>query len=140
MFTPMAGPAAGLSFIETFLSCLIGAYFSVTLFYFTSNYFMIQAQKRFSRRKELAIKRGKLHKIKKTFTKSNRRVIKFKLIFSRWMTCWLFPLFLSLPLGTIITAKFYKHQKNTFGLILLGVTLNCFIITGGTYFVHAIVI
>ncbi|WP_133122182.1 hypothetical protein [Brumimicrobium salinarum] len=40
MFTPLAGPAAGLSFWETFISCCVGGYFSASIFYFGSSYFM----------------------------------------------------------------------------------------------------
>lgn len=133
MFTPIAGPAAGLSFLETFLSCLAGGYLSVTIFYFGSNYFMELARKRKLKRTQRAIRKGKVTKIPKTFSKKNRTIIKLKMRLGKWMICWLAPLFLSLPLGSIITAKFYKHHKNTFFLILLGVAINCFLITGGTY-------
>lgn len=140
MFTPMAGPAAGLSFLETFISCSIGGYFSISLFYFGSNYFMELSRKRKVRRVNRSIRKGKKIKLKKTFTKTNRKIIKIKTKTGKWIICWLVPLFFSLPLGAIITAKFYKHQKNTYFLILLGVTLNCLIITGGTYLFKAIII
>ena len=43
------------------------------------------------------------------------------------------PFFLSIPLGSIITAKFYGHNKNTFLLIMAGICLNGLITTGITY-------
>ena len=43
------------------------------------------------------------------------------------------PFFLSIPLGSIITAKFYGHKKNTFLLIIAGIFLNGLITTGITY-------
>lgn len=133
MFTPMLGPAAGLVFVETFFSCLAGGFVSVTLFYFGSNYFMEQARRRKLRKVEQAMRKGKKVKIAKTFSRTNRTIIKIKLKLGKWMICWLVPLFFSLPLGSIITAKFYKHHKNTYFLILVGVAINCFLITGGTY-------
>lgn len=140
MFTPIAGPAAGLSFLETFLSCLAGGYLSVTIFYFGSNYFMEQSRRRKLKRAQRALRKGKKAKITKTFSKTNRTIIKLKLKLGKWMICWLVPLFFSLPLGSIITAKFYKHHKNTYVLILLGVAINCFIITGGTYLFKTLVL
>jgi len=130
MFTPLAGPAAGLSFWETLLSCLIGAYISITLFYFASSYWMAVGQKRNSE-KSLGSTKRQLRKIKRY-----RKIMQFKHRLKRPLVCWLFPLFLSLPLGTIITAKFYRHKKSTFPLIVGGTTLNGFIITGLAYIIQ----
>lgn len=135
MFTPMAGPAAGLTFFETLICCLIGAYISAGIFYFGSNYFMKRALNRSIRIEQKRIAQGKTPKIKKRFTKTNRIVIRVKHSVGKYGACFLFPLFLSIPLGTIITAKFYKHDSNTFVLILLGLTISCLLITGGTYLI-----
>ena len=43
------------------------------------------------------------------------------------------PFFLSIPLGSIITSKFYGDNKNTFFLIVSGICLNGLITTGITY-------
>lgn len=133
MFTPLAGPAAGLSFYETLFSCLSGGYLSASLFYFSSNYFMNLHQQRKIRRMKKVIKLSKKH------TKTNKTIILIKHKLGKWFICWLVPLFLSLPLGSIIVAKFYRHQKNTFLLILLGVTINGTIITGGTYLFYNLI-
>lgn len=140
MFTPIAGPAAGLSFLETFFCCLSGGYLSVTIFYFGSNYFMEQARIRKLKKEQKALKKGKKVKITKTFSKTNRTIISLKLKLGKWMICWLVPLFFSLPLGSIITAKFYKHHKNTYFLVLLGVTINCSLITGCTYLFKSLIL
>jgi hypothetical protein len=138
MFTPMAGPSAGLSFIETFLACVIGGYVSVSIFYFGSSYFMERNRLRQIKRVQRRKAKGKKVKEKRTFNKTNRSIVKFKTNTGFITTCWLFPLFLSLPLGSIVTAKFYKHRKWTFVIIMLGVTLNCFLITGGAYVVYSL--
>lgn len=78
MFTPIAGPAAGLSFLETFLSCLAGGYLSVTIFYFGSNYFMELARKRKLKRTQRAIRKGKVTKIPKTFSKKTELLLSLK--------------------------------------------------------------
>src|SRR5690554_3736098 len=114
MFAPIAGPAAGLTFLETFIACSIGGYISATIFYFASNYFMQLSVKRQASRVRKAERKGKTIPVKKKFTKMNRWIIYLKGKVGIYFTCWAFPLFLSIPLGSIIVAKFYKHKRKTF--------------------------
>jgi hypothetical protein len=138
LFTPMAGPAAGLSFLETYLCCLIGGAISAGIFFFGSSYFMARFQEKQVKKEMKARRLGKVYKPKRKFTKSNRSIIRLKRSIGKWGVCWLVPLFFSIPLGSVITAKFYRHQKNTFSWIIFGIIINCSIITGGTYLVNAI--
>ena len=140
MFAPLAGPAAGLTFWETFITCSIGGYISATIFYFGSSYFMKLSLKRYAKRVKKAQLKGKPVPVKRKITKTNRRIIQSKQKIGQIFTCWAFPLFFSIPLGTIITAKFYKHDRQTFPLIILFLTVDCFLITGGTYFIKDLVL
>lgn len=140
MFTPIAGPGAGLSFFETFICCLLGGYFSASIFYFSSSYFMGIHQKRKARKRQYYENLGIANfKQRKVFNATNKRVIRVKNGFGKWAVCWLFPLFLSIPLGTIIVAKFYKHHKNTYRWIIAGITINGLLITSATYGIHYLV-
>lgn len=133
MFAPVMGFAYGFSFLETFICCMLGALISSSIFYFGSNYFM---QKSLERRVRINKKReakGKTTRSKKVFTKTNRRIVSVKKSIGIYGACYLFPFFLSIPLGSIITAKFYKHQKKTYFLIILFLTINCLIVTSATY-------
>jgi len=140
MFTPLAGPAAGLTFLETFIACLIGGYISASIFYFGSSYFMKLSIERQARRVKKAKLKGKAIPVKKKFTKSNRRIIAYKQKIGRYFSYWFFPLFFSIPLGTIIVAKFYKHNRQTFPMIIFFLTLDCFIITSGAYYIKDLVL
>jgi hypothetical protein len=44
MFAPFGGPAMKLNFLETYLSCVAGAFLAAFIFYFSSEFFMIRAQ------------------------------------------------------------------------------------------------
>lgn len=132
MFAPMAGYLAGLSFLETLLSCLFGGYLSASFFYWTANYFMTRFSKKNTRRTSKSLRIKKLQNRRKI----NRRIIKLKQLFNPVITCWLFPLFLSLPIGTIVTAKFYRHQRFTYFYILIGISVNAIILTSITYMLH----
>lgn len=133
MFAPVAGPAAGLTFIETFFACISGGLVSATVFYFGSSYFMMLSVQRHARRNARLKAKGKKEKIQRKFTRTNRWVIRIKRSIGIYGVAWMFPLFLSIPLGTIITAKFYKHQKQTFPLIVIFLVADCLLITGATY-------
>ncbi len=133
MFAPIAGWAADFSFLETVLVCISGGVSSACIFYFGSSYFMNLAVKRRARRAIRLERKGKKIKEPRKFTRTNRRIIKIKSAVGIYGVTWMFPLFLSVPLGTIITAKFYKHQKQTFPLIVLFLSLDCISITSLTF-------
>ncbi|PHR47328.1 MAG: hypothetical protein COA32_07870 [Fluviicola sp.] len=133
MFAPILGFASGFTFLETFISCMIGALISSSVFYFGSNYFMQKSLERTVKRNKKREAIGRYTKTKKVFTKTNRRIVSIKKSIGIYGACYLFPFFLSIPLGSIITAKFYKHQKKTYFLIILFLSINCLIVTSATY-------
>lgn len=138
MFTPLAGFATGLSFVETVITVLIGAYLAASVFYFGSNYFIRHSVRKRSKRMEIALLKGKPLPKKKIFTRLNRKIIQFKQRVNKYFVFWAFPLFLSIPGGCIIVAKFYKHLPQTFVMILLFLTLDCLLITSGVYYLKYI--
>jgi hypothetical protein len=135
LFTPFGGPKAGLSFIETYIVCVAGALLSAAIFFFSSEFFLIRAHKK---RKELILKSietGVPLKQKKKFTKTNKLIVRIKHKLGIIGVAFYAPLFLSIPIGTIITAKFYGKEKRTFPLIILGIGINGVITTGIAYII-----
>ena len=133
MFSPVAASAAGLTFLETVLVCISGGVFSAAIFYYGSSYFIKLSLKRKARKYARLKEKGKEVKVPRKFTRTNRWIIRIKRTVGIYGVTWLFPLFLSVPLGTIITAKFYKHQKHTFPLIVIFLVLDCLIISTLTF-------
>ena len=70
LFAPFGGPAAGLTFFETYVSCVAGAVLSATMFYFMSEFFMNKAQAKRVAQIKKANEQGKALPFKKKFTKS----------------------------------------------------------------------
>lgn len=135
LFTPFGGPKAGLSFIETYIVCVAGALLSAAIFFFSSEFFLKRAHKK---RKELlqkSIETGIPLKQKKKFTKTNKLIVRIKHKLGIIGVAFYAPLFLSIPIGTIITAKFYGKEKRTFPLIILGIGINGIITTGIAYII-----
>ncbi|MCC6701035.1 MAG: hypothetical protein IT221_05910 [Fluviicola sp.] len=124
LFAPFGGPHAGLSFLETYLSCVAGAVFCAIIFYFSAEFFMIRAHKKRKALIAAAKASGQELKKKKKFTKTNKLIVNIKRRFGIVGVSMFAPLFLSVPIGSIISAKFYGKDKRTFLLILFGIVVN----------------
>lgn len=135
MFTPFAGPtpAAGLTFIETYTSCVAGAIFSAAIFYFSSGYFMKRTQLKRAAARQRALEMGVPLKPKRKFTRMNKLIVRIKRRFGIIGVSMYAPFFLSVPIGSIVAAKFYGKDKRTFPLIVFGMFFNGAITTGLAY-------
>jgi hypothetical protein len=130
LFTPFGGPAAGLTFFETYFSCLAGAFFSGTIFYFLGEFLLRRAREKKHAAYHESLKTGIAIKQKKTFTPLNKGVVKMKRKLGIVGISFFAPLFMSVPVGTIVTAKFFGKNKFTYPLILLGMVCNGLLTTG----------
>lgn len=135
LFTPFGGPAAKLSFFETYFSCVTGGVFSAGVFYFASEFFMKLAHNRKIKKQDEAIANGVPLTKKKIFTKTNKKIVALKHKLGIYGITFFAPLFLSVPIGTAITAKFYGKEKKTFPLIVLGMFVNGLVTTGLAYLI-----
>lgn len=138
MFAPFGGPAMKLNFLETYLSCVAGAFAAAFIFYFSSEFFMIRAHKKRKALLHASITNGTPLKFKPKFTRFNKLIVKLKRRLGIYGIAFYAPLFLSVPVGSIVTAKFYGKEKRTFPLILLGICINGAITTGLAYGIKAL--
>lgn len=137
MFAPFAGPGLKLNFLETYVSCISGAAFAALIFYFSSEFFLIRAHKKRKAALQESIRTGVPLKTKKKFTRFNKLIVKLKRSLGIYGIAFYAPLFLSVPLGSIVTAKFYGKEKRTFPLILIGICMNGAITTGIAYIIES---
>ncbi|WP_430404577.1 hypothetical protein [Fluviicola sp.] len=138
MFAPFGGPAMKLNFFETYLSCVAGAFAAAFIFYFSSEFFMIRAHNKRKALLHASITNGTPLKYKPKFTRFNKLIVRLKRRLGIYGIAFYAPLFLSVPVGSIVTAKFYGKEKRTFPLILLGICINGFITTGIAYGIKAL--
>jgi len=139
LFAPFGGPALKLNFFETYFSCIIGAIVSSTFFFFLAEYFL---KRSYNKKREAILnaeKNGIVLPRKKVFTKMNKSLIKVKHKLGVFGISFLAPLFLSIPVGTIIVAKFYGKNKYSYPLIILGIFVNGIITTGISYLIASAV-
>ena len=137
MFAPFSGPLMKLNFFETYFSCIAGAIVAAFIFYFSSEFFMIRAHKKRKALLHASITNGTPLKYKPKFTRFNKLIVKLKRRLGIYGIAFYAPLFLSVPIGSIVTAKFYGKEKRTFPLILLGICINGFITTGLAYLIES---
>lgn len=133
MFAPVAGLHWPLSFAETYFSCVSGALITAIIFYFGANYFMQRAHRKRIEKHHKSLETGIPHKQKKKFTRVNKTVIKVKHSIGIFGIAMWAPFFLSVPIGCIVTAKFFGRRKITFAIIVLGIFFNGFVSTLITY-------
>lgn len=139
LFTPFGGAVAGLTFFETYLSCVAGGIFSAAVFYFGSEFFLRRSHEKKLKLLHEAKEKGIELPPKKKFTKTNKSIVRIKHKLGIYGVSFFAPLFLSVPIGSIITAKFFGKEKKTFPLIVLGMFVNGAVTTGITYLIHAAV-
>lgn len=124
MFSAIPGPALGLNYVETVISIFVGAVISAAFFFFSAEYFMQRAQKKRIKLMHEAHKNGETIAQKRVFSRMNKGVVRLKLRFGKIGICFWAPFLLSVPVGSIIVAKFYGKYSFTFLYVILGMLIN----------------
>ncbi len=110
LFAASIVSVSSLTPFEIAITTLAGAFFSFNVFYWSAGYFMRRAKEK----KLEAIKKG-TYNPQRSFSRINRLMVKTKMSKSGfWLICIFAPIFLSIPIGTIIVAKFYHGWKWTY--------------------------
>lgn len=129
LFSQGVAAAMGLSFLEVFLLTSAGACVSATFFYWLAEHFNELSKRKRKKKAKKLIAQG-LHPIhKKDFTRVNKIIVKGKTKIGFYGIATLTPLFLSVPIGSIIVAKFYGRFSWSFYYILLVIILYAFFMT-----------
>ena len=124
MFSAIPGPALGLNYVETVISIFVGAVISAAFFFFSAEYFMQRVQNKRIKLMQEAHKNGETIAQKRVFSRMNKGVVRLKLRFGKIGICFLAPFLLSVPVGSIIVAKFYGKYSFTFLYVILGMLIN----------------
>ena len=124
LFAASIVSTTSLSSLEIAVSTGLGAVLSFNIFYWSSGYFM-----RIAKEKKIRAIYNGTYKKKNVFTKLNKWMVKTKKSKSGfWLICLFAPLFLSIPLGSIIVAKFYRQQPLTYPVAIISISILAFIL------------
>ncbi len=107
-----------LNYLELFLPPTLGAIITMTTCYFASEWLMNRAIRKKAAQQKKMIAEGITPKYKKKFTLINKLIVRTKMRLGLFGITLLASLFLSIPIGAIVCAKFYRHHTKTFPLML----------------------
>jgi uncharacterized membrane protein len=133
LFAPFTAVHLGMHYYETYFASVAGGIFGSFFFYFGSDFLLAYAAKRYAKKLLWAKQNNTTIKVKKKFTKMNRFILRIKSTFGKIGICFWAPFFLSVPIGSIVVAKFYGNEKFTFLWIMLGMFLNAIVTTFLSY-------
>lgn len=132
-----AFPSTGFATItEIFISTTAGAIISMAVFYFLSDYMMDRAAAKRKAKRKAILASGKEYVPPRKFTRLNKFMVRLKMGIGIYGITLLAPLFLSIPLGSIVCAKFYGHHKKTFPLMVLFMSIYSCLMCSLIYLVH----
>jgi membrane protein YqaA with SNARE-associated domain len=117
----------GLSFAETFCIVCTGGIFGTLVFYFLGNKLIGISQKKRLKKIQKLLKEGK--SLPRVMTKTNKLIVKTKHVFGIWGLAFLTASILSIPIGSIICAKFYRHKKSTIFIIIIFILINSMLLS-----------
>lgn len=124
-FAPSTVYLSGYSYFETIAITSTGGILTVLVFFYFGEALKIIFSSRRKKKKE-----------KMKFTKSNRRFIKIKTKYGLIGLAILTPCFFSVPLGSLLAARYFDEDKRTLPFLFTSVILWSFILTSiSTFFV-----
>lgn len=126
------------TFWETILFVTIGGIAGVTAFYFGAELIMKFNHNRRIKKAEKLKKEGK-YIPPKIFNPFRRRVIKIKNSFGLLGIALVTPCIISIPIGSVLAARFFHHRKETIFILYLFVIVWAFILTLGNDFVASLI-
>lgn len=126
LFSGIPGAVAEIPLWHTALASGSGAILSGLFFFSMADYFRKRSFDNMLKRKKAAEKAGITYKTKKKFTRLNKGIVYIKRFMGIYGITLISPLFLSVPIGAIITAKFYGKRKEALPLLLGGLAINSF--------------
>jgi hypothetical protein len=116
------GAGFGFTFFKTFLFTSIGGCMGVLVFYRLSDWLMERSRLQWLKRRAESLLQGG-RPLKPVFTKRNRWLIRLKHVSGYLGVAALTPLVLTIPVGSILAARFFHHDRRTVPALLVSVVL-----------------
>lgn len=125
-FAPYTVYLSGYSYFQTIAITITGGILSTLIFFYFGEALKYIFSSKRNQKKE-----------KKKFTKSNRRIINVKTKYGLIGLAILTPCFFSVPLGSLIAARYFDKDRKTIPYLLASVVIWSFILTSiSTIIVH----
>lgn len=123
MLAPGTTMLAGYGFMETVLITTAGGTIGVFVFYYAGEFIFCTVR-------DWINKRRKNKKVRKTFSRTNRLIVKTKLNYGLLGLAVITPTLLSIPLGSMIAARFFRYNRLTLPALVGSVIIWSILISG----------
>ncbi|MFI5204099.1 MAG: hypothetical protein ACHQF2_06345 [Flavobacteriales bacterium] len=124
-------PPSAIHFVS-YWECIVvttaGGITGVTFFYFMAN-ILFKRTLRKRREKDEKLKIQGIVIIRKKFTRTNKFVVRTKRTFGLWGLACITPALISIPIGSVLLARFYPNAKITLPVVYAFVVAWSFILT-----------
>lgn len=115
------GAGFGFTFLETFLWTAVGGCLGVLVFYRLSERLTDWSRERWLKGRAHARARGAA--LRRIFTRRNRWIIRVKHVSGYLGVAALTPLVLTIPVGSILAARFFHHDRRMVPALLISVVV-----------------
>ncbi len=115
--SPVMAYGLGFGFLDTLLITSSGGCLGVFVFYRSSGWFM----RRSRARRDRALARGE--PAKRNFNRTNRMIVRVKRGQGMLGLVLLTPAVISIPIGTVIAAKYFGNDRRTLPLLFFSVVV-----------------
>jgi membrane protein YqaA with SNARE-associated domain len=114
LFAPATIILSGYNFWQTILISTTGGWFGVYVFYFFGKLIMDYIFRKYFNKTEPK-------QVKKKFSKTNKMIVKTKTKYGIYGLAIITPVVISIPIGAIIAAKYYRKNKATIPILMSAV-------------------
>ncbi len=112
-FAPGITISSGYNTLETLMITSSGGILGIVVFYYFGE-FIFNQYDRFARK-------FRKNRQQKTFSRKNKMIVKVKGKWGLYGLALITPVLLSIPLGSVIAARFFNTQKRTLPILILAV-------------------
>jgi len=127
LFAAIVSYRFGHTYLETVLLTAAGATVGILVFYLGSARVLEWFRRRYMRKRASDIARG--IKPKRIFTRTNRMIVRMKQGYGVHGVAFILPPLLSVPLTSLLAAKYFRHDKRTLPLLLSSVVIWSFVLS-----------
>ncbi|NQV52278.1 MAG: hypothetical protein HQ500_03805 [Flavobacteriales bacterium] len=122
LFAPSTVYLSGYNYWQTLLITIVGGILGVTVFFYTGSAIFSFIKDRFSTSGTA----------RKTFSKKNRFIIRIKASWGILGVAMLSPCLLSIPLGSLIAARYFRYDRRTLPMLIGAVVFWSLLLTTAT--------
>lgn len=121
LFAAIVSYQFGHTYLETVLLTGAGGCLGILIFFLGSRRVLEWFRLRYMRRRERAMRQGR--RPRRIFTRSNRMIVQLKRGYGVQGLTFLLTPFLSVPITSLLAAKYFRHDRRTLPFLLSSVLI-----------------